>query len=554
MERKKLVVIGGVAAGTKAASKAKRENPELDVLVITKDKDVSYAGCGLPYYLGGVIKERKELVVRAPEEFKATQDITVLTKCEVTALNPTQKTVAYTELKTKKKNTVSFDYLVFATGASPVLPKIEGIELENIYPLRSVQDAESIRACLDSDRVQDVVVIGAGFVGLEVAENLKLRGKNVTVVELIPFVLPGYDEEMSLLIQKYLVEQGVKVITGVNVSGFAGDADGNVKAVKTQAGTIEAQCVIWSAGVKPNVQLAREAGIKLGPTGTVAVNEYQETNIPGIYAVGDCAENINLLTKEPIWCPMGSTANKTGRIAGLNLTDKAAHESLPGVLNTSVIKLFGFNAARTGLTEKAAREKGYDIETVIVPANDKAHYYPGYRQIITKLIADRNNHRILGAQIIGQGVVDKPIDIIVTLISCQATLEQMASLDLAYAPPFSMAMSSTIVSAQIMLNKLNGRFKGINPREFIKIKENPEYLVVDVRVEPEYLVRSIPGSINIPFNQIAERAGEIPAGKKLIINCKIGKRAYLTSATFVKLGFDVTVLDGGIEAYPYAVN
>ncbi|WP_243269980.1 rhodanese-like domain-containing protein [Thermanaerosceptrum fracticalcis] len=252
---------------------------------------------------------------------------------------------------------------------------------------------------------------------------------------------------------------------------------------------------------------------------------------------------------------MGSTANKTGRIAGLNVAHKTKADFLPGVLGTSVIKLFELQAARTGLTEAQATQKGYAVETVLVPANDKAHYYPGYRQIITKLIAEKETGKILGAQIVGEGVVDKPIDIIVAMMSCGATVEQLARLDLAYAPPFSMAMSSTILAANVMLNKLQSKFTGMNPKDLVTALEKEEIAVIDVRTEAEFFVKAIPGALNIPFNQLTNRLDEIPRNKKIVLVCKVGKRAYLTLPTLKKLGFaDVAILDGGIEAYPYTVE
>ncbi|WP_243269981.1 NAD(P)/FAD-dependent oxidoreductase [Thermanaerosceptrum fracticalcis] len=300
MRKERVVVIGGVAAGTKAASKAKRENPDLEVIVLARDKDVSYAGCGLPYYIGSIIKDRKELVVREPEEFEREQGILVLTGREVTRIDPTGKTVRFTELNTGACHEVSYDYLILATGASPVLPPVEGITLKNIYSVRTVDDAEAIRQLVDEGAVQKAVVVGAGFIGLEVAENLTLKGITVTVVEMAPTILPGYDEEIARYIQNYLVEKGVAIRTSTRVCGFTGNSEGKVQGVKLSQDVLPAQLVVWAGGVRPNTKIAKEAGIELGPTGCIAVNEYMETNIPGIYAVGDCAENTHLLTQEPV--------------------------------------------------------------------------------------------------------------------------------------------------------------------------------------------------------------------------------------------------------------
>lgn len=557
MSEKRLVVVGGVAAGTKAASKAKREHPDWEVIVFTKDKDVSYAGCGLPYFTGGVIKEREELVVRGPQEFMDEQGIFVLTGRDVTEVNPEAKTVRFKELENGEEHTITYDYLVLATGASPFFPPIEGIKLGNIFPLRTIDHAEAVRTLLEEGTVREAVVVGAGFIGLETAENLALRGIKVTILEMAPLILPGYDEEISLYIKNYLLEKGVQVLTGVKVEGFVGDEENRVRGVKAGEQLIPAQCVIWAGGVRPNVELALKAGLEIGPTRTIAVNQYQETSHPDIYAVGDCTENRNLITGQPAWFALGSTANKTGRNAGLNIgrREGEAKTALPGVLGTSIIKLFELNAARTGLTEEQARELGYHVESVIVPANDRAHYYPGYRQIITKLIADADTKKVLGIQVVGEGVVDKPVDIAATLITCGGTLETMAQLDLAYAPPFSMAIGSNILAAHVLLNKIQGRFKGINPKELQPLLEREEAVAVDVRTEEEYFLRAIPGSLNIPKNQVTARYREIPADKKIVLICKSGKRAYLVYDTFIRLGFtDVCILEGGLDAYPYPVE
>jgi NADPH-dependent 2,4-dienoyl-CoA reductase/sulfur reductase-like enzyme/rhodanese-related sulfurtransferase len=435
------------------------------------------------------------------------------------------------------------------------LPPLPGIKLRNIHTLRTIRDADAIRELTEKGHVREAVVVGAGFIGLEAAENLAHKGIRVTVLEVAPLILPGYDEEMSAYIKKYLMEKGLTVENGVKIQGFEDDGAGNVQGVILEDRTIPAQCVVWAGGVRPNVCLAAEAGCAIGRSGAIVVNEYQQTNIPNIYAVGDCTENLHGLTGEKVWLPMGSTANKTGRIAGLNIGKEVPQDLHTGVLGTSIIKLFGLHAARTGLTEKQARDKGYDVESVIVKADDKAHYYPGYRLIITKLIADQKTKRVLGAQIVGEGVVDKPVDIIATLISCQGTLEQLSRLDLAYAPPFSTAISSSALAANVLLNKIQGKFRGINAGELVRMMEKEEAVIVDVRTEEEYFCNSIPGSLNIPEYQLAERAREIPAGKRAVIVCRGGRRAYLALPVFRKLGFhDAVVLEGGIEAYPYELE
>lgn len=554
MNKQKLIVIGAVAAGTKAASKAKRENADLDVKIFTKEEHISYAGCGLPYYIGGVIKEKNELVVRTPEIFKKEQGIDIFIKHEVTKIDVNLKKVYVTNLDTQEQLEFEYDKLVIATGASPIKPPLENINLKNIFTLRSVTDAFEIRDLVDAGKVQKAVVVGGGFIGLEVAENLKHRGVDITLIELAPHVLPPFDEEIALLAQTHMMDKGINIITSEKVLGFEGKD--KVSKVKSTAGDFEADIVVLSIGVRPNVKVAVDAGIELGVTGAIKVDKYMQTNMKDIFAVGDCAENMNLVTNLPAWYPMGSTSNKTGRIAGNNVVNSDNMDSLEGVLGSTIVKLFDINAAKTGLSERDARKAGLNIETILVPATDKAHYYPGNKPIITKLIIEKSTHKILGAQIIGSGVVDKPIDIIATAMTLNAKVEDLTKLDLAYAPPFSMAMSSTIMAANVMLNKLNSKIDTITAIDMQEKLKNDQVNIVDVREEEECFISAIPGTLNIPLNSLTERSGEIDKSKEtVILVCKVGKRAFLAYLKLKQQGFkNIKVLEGGINAYPYKVE
>lgn len=548
MENKKVLVIGAVAAGTKTAAKLKRENPNLDVTVITRDEYISYAGCGLPYYIGGVIEEKRELVVKTPEDFKLITDVDVLIKHEAIDIDSQNKIVKVKVLETGEIKDFEYDSLVIATGASPFVPPIEGKDLKGVYTLRRVEDALDIRELVDGGNVKNAVVIGGGFIGLETAENLFERGINVSLVELAPHILPGFDEEIALYAQNYMIEKGVNIYTSEKAVAIKGE--GKVEKVITDKRELDADLVIMSVGVRPNVDIAKKLGVEIGTTGAIKVNEYMETNIQDVYAVGDCAEITNLITGKPAWYPMGSTANKMGRVAGININGEDKKDSLKGVLGTTVVKLFDLNAAKTGLSEKAAKKEGYDVISVIVPGNDKAHYYPGYRMIITKLIADKATHKVLGAQVIGEGVVDKPIDIIATAITLGAKVEDLEKLDLAYAPPFSMAMSTTIVAANVLLNKMKGKVETISP---VELKERlDEVVVLDVRDEASHMISSIPGSVNIFSEELYMRADELDKDKETVLVCKVGKNAYLSYLDLKKMGFkNVKILEGGMTAYPY---
>jgi len=548
MKDEKVLIIGAVAAGTKTAAKLKRENPSLDVTVVTRDEYISYAGCGLPYYVGGVIEEKGELVVKTPEDFKLITGVDVLIKHEAIDIDDENKIVKTKALTTGAIKDFKYDKLVFATGASPFIPPIEGRNLKGVFPLRKVEDALAIRELVTSEKIRKAIVIGGGFIGLETAENLFEQGVDVTLIELASHILPGFDEEIALYAQNYLIEKGINILTGEKAVGIEGA--GKVEKVVTDKRELDADLVIMSVGVRPNVELARKIGVEIGTTGAIKVNKNMETNIPGVYAVGDCAESTNLITGKPAWYPMGSTANKMGRIAGININESAEKDSLMGVLGTTVVKLFGLNAAKTGLSEMAAKKEGYNVISVLVPGNDKAHYYPGYRMIITKLIADKDTHKVLGAQVIGEGVVDKPIDIIATAITLGAKVEDLEKLDLAYAPPFSMAMSTTILAANVLLNKINNKVETISPVELKEIKD--KVTILDIRDEASHMICSIPGSINIFSEELYMRGEELDKDKETIIVCKVGKNAYLSYIKLKEMGFkNVKILEGGMTAYPY---
>jgi NADPH-dependent 2,4-dienoyl-CoA reductase/sulfur reductase-like enzyme/rhodanese-related sulfurtransferase len=548
MRKEKILIIGGVAAGTKTAAKIMRENPEAEVVIVTKDEHISYAGCGLPYFIGGIIEEEKELVVKTPEEFTLATGVDVFIKHEAKSIDMEKKDAVVVNYENGEEKIYSFDKLVFATGASPFVPPIKGIELENVSSLRRVTDAIKIRKLVDSGEIRDAVVIGGGFIGLEVAENLKERGVNVSIIELVPHILPPFDEEMALLAQRHMIEKGVDIFGDEKAIAIEGKE--KVTGVQTDKRSLKADLVIVSVGVRPNVALAKSIGVEMGETRAIKINDRMETNLKDVFAVGDCAETKNLITGKPVWYPMGSTANKMGRIAGINIVGDTEKDNLKGVLGTTVVKLFGVNAAKTGLSERDAVKLGYEVQSVIVPANDRAHYFPGYRSIVTKLIAEKESGRLLGAQIIGEGVVDKPIDIMATAITFGAKVEDLEKLDLAYAPPFSSAMASTIVAANVLRNIYKGKLQTINPR--ILKDRLDEVVVLDVRDEASHFIRAIPGSVNIYSAEIKMKANELDKKKETVVVCKLGKEAYLTLLKLKAMGFeDVKILEGGMDAYPY---
>jgi len=555
---RKIIVIGGVAAGTKAAAKAKREDPNSEVIIFTKEEYISYSGCGLPYFIGKVVQSKDHLILRTPQEFKHSLGIDVYTKHEVIDVDKQNKKVIVKDLSTNNIKEYFYDKLIIATGASPVKPNIEGINLKRVFTLRSVGDALKIREILDNDPPKNPVIVGGGFIGLELAENLKERGFDVKIIEVADQILPGYDFEIAKLVEKYLIEEkGVKVFTSKKIVKILGNEEQEVSKVLLDSGEeIETDLLIWSAGIRPNVELAKKIGIEIGSTGAIRVDKYMRTNIEDIYSAGDCCETTNLVCNKPTWVPLGSTANKMGRVAGNNVVydNEENFESFEGVLGTNILKLFSLTIAKTGLSERQAREEGFEVESVIVPSDDKAHYYPTSKMVILKLIADKKTGRILGAQGIGEGTVDKFIDIIASFIYLNGTVWGLSKVDLAYSPPYSMALSSVIVTANVMKNKLTGKLKGINPYELYKrIKEGDKnLLLVDVRTEPEFVISSIPGSINIPLDELVEKVDMIDKNKEIVLICGLGKRAYQAYTKLRSFGFtNLKILDGGLKAYPF---
>ena len=544
----RLLILGGVAAGTKAAARARREYPDADVTIVTQDEYVAYAGCGLPYFVGGEISEAKELIVRTPDEFKQENGITVLTRHQATRIDPTAHTVLVRDLTTGAEQFFPYDKLIIATGALPLLPKIDGIALKRVSTVRGLTDAKKIRALLDTGKLHRAVVIGGGFIGLEMAENLARHGLTVSVVELKPAILPGFDPEIAALAKNHLNEHGVPVYTGEAVTRILGNEHGEAVGVVTDARTLDTDLVILSAGIRPNTEVAATAGIATDARGLILVDEYLRTNLPDIFAIGDCASVRNRITGRDTYSPMGSTANKTGRLVVANLF--APTEAFPGVQGTTIVRLFSLNAARTGLSTEEAREAGFDVETVLVPTPDRAHYYPGNRMIITKLIADKVTHRLLGAQVVGEGVVDKPIDTLALGIAMGMTVDQLSGMDLAYTPPFASALSSSIVAANVLLNKLAGKVRGVSPCELSL--DNPRLQLLDVRTEPENLIAAIPGAVNIPLQELHERLSELDPARPTVVICKVGRRAYSAALQLQREGFsDVCILDGGMTAWPY---
>ena len=443
----KLLVIGGVAAGTRAASKARRDDPSMEITIVTEEEHISYAGCGLPYYIGGVIQKRELLFARSPEAFRDKQNIGIRLGCRAERINTYDCTVQVKDLATGEMEKLSYDRLLIATGASPVVPPIDGVDLSGVFSLHSITDADAIKSYITSKSPRHAAIIGTGYIGVEMAENFRELGLAVTMFEMADSVMPRmFDPDMSEALKAHMESKGVTILTGTKAEKITGDTE--TTGIQAGGNNYPADIVIVAPGVKANVSLAREARIVIGETGAIKVDSRMETSIRGIYAAGDCTETVNLVSGKAVWVPLGSTANKMGRVAGANIA--GADKKFPGILGTSVVKIFDLAAGRTGLSETEARACGFNPVTAIVKSSTKAGYYPGGEDISVKLIADKKSGKVLGAQAVGASSVDKAIDSAAASLMGGLDISDLTAIDLAYSPPFSPALGPLIIAAQIL--------------------------------------------------------------------------------------------------------
>ncbi len=527
-----VLVIGGVAAGTKAAAKLKREDRSIRVTLLSKGKDISYAGCGLPYYVGGLIEQPEDLIVNTPQKYAALTGVEVFTQKEAVALDAQAKSVRVRDAATGQEETYGYDKLVIATGASPSVPPVTGTGLAGMFTIRTPEDAIGVRDYVEKHAVKKAVVVGAGFIGLEMAENLQQKGVSVTVIDFAPQILPNLlDQEMAAYGKKHLLKQGIRVITETKAQAIVGD--GSVSSIQTTAGTFDCGLVILAAGIRPNTAFLEDSGIAM-QKGTIIVDKALQTSLPDVYAVGDCVQVTNRLTGKPQWSPMGSSANMEGRTLAQVL---AGHQKeYPGVLGTGVVKLPGLNCGRTGLTQEQAIEAGYDVETALAITDDKAHYYPDAAFFATKLIADKKSHKLLGMQVFGPGAVDKMVDLAVLGIQMGAKLEDYENTDFAYAPPFSTAIHPFVQAVYVLLNKLNGTMVSMTPAEYAAGKAEG-YRVLDVAPAP-----SIRGAQYIELAKVDGELAGIGKEEKLLLVCVKGKRGYFLQNRLRHYGYTNTVV------------
>jgi len=539
----RVIVIGGVAAGTSAAAKARRNSEDAEITVFEKDRYISYSGCGMPYHLGGVVTAAEELTPRDPAFFKTKYNVDVLTRHEVMAIVPADKSVTVQNLDTGETFARPYDKLVIATGARAWVPPILGADGPQVFTLRNINDMLRIRGWMQEARPKTAAVIGTGFIGLEMCENLQARGIRVTLVEKLPQVTPGLDADVAAHVQNHLAQNGVSVITGATVAQITESA-----VALTDGRQIAADMVLLAAGVRPETGLAAATGVALGVTGAIRVNERMQTNLPDVYACGDCIEHWHAVTGKPVWRPLGSTANKTGRIAGDSLT--GGDLTFRGVLGTGIFGVFGLTVAQTGLTEREAREQGMDVVVCHNIKPDKPAYMHG-REMIIKAIADRATGRVLGAQIVGFEGVDKRIDVLATAITFGATAGDLFHLDLAYAPPYSTTKDPVAYTGMILENALH-RGRPLITAEALdaRLAEGENVQVIDARSAAQYAKSHLETAESIPLESLRAQAGQLDRDAVTVTYCNKGTTGNAAQNLLLGKGFrQVYNLSGGEKQY-----
>jgi NADPH-dependent 2,4-dienoyl-CoA reductase/sulfur reductase-like enzyme/rhodanese-related sulfurtransferase len=562
-EALKIVIVGGVAAGPKAAARARRCDPQAEITILEKGQYISYAGCGLPYLISGEIPNIKHILaspygaVRDADYFRTVKNIIFLTGKEVLAIDRSRREVKARDLATSKEEIYPYDKLVLATGALPVRPQVPGLEVENVFVIRQPRDSLDIMAALESRKPPRAVLVGAGAIGLEMAEALLDWGTEVTVIEALDQVFPGLlDPEMGALLQRHLESKGIRVHTGEKVTGFGGDEENRLSRVYTDKGEFPAELAVVAVGVRPNVDLARRAGLAIGETGAIQVDQELRTSDPDIYAGGDCAENFHRLLNRPVFISSGQLANIQGRIIGTNLT--GGNTAYQGMVGTAVSKVFDYTVGATGLTEAAARREGFEVVSALAPGLDHAHYMPDAQFVGLKMVADRATGRVLGVQVVGPGDGAKRLDVAATAITLGATVEQLTQLNLGYAPPYSVAIDLIVNAAQVVQNKLTGVAQAVSPLEVEALTARGEdIMLLDVRTPQEYQRVRLhhPKAFALPLGRLREKAQALPKDKLYIPYCQFSLRGYEAAKILEGLGFHrVKFMDGGVVHWPFRLE
>lgn len=533
----KIVIIGAVAAGTSVMAKARRNSEEVEIVCYTAERDISYSSCGIPYYIGEEYISRKNLTPRDINWFKERFNLNIFTSHKVEKIIVKDKKIVVRNMITGETFFDNYDKLVITSGA-----RARELEFKNknIFYIRNVENGDKIKNFILENNPKTALIIGGGFIGLEMLENLTIKGIKTTLIEQGDRLGGKFDKDISNLLEKYLRKKGINILLNSSVKTIE-----ETKIKTFQGKTLFADFIIGAIGVVPNTEFLEGTGVEIGKNGAIKVNRYLETNIKDIYAVGDCALSYSSLTGEEIYLPLGSTANKMGRILGDRLT--GGNLTFNGILGTSIFKVFDLVVGKTGLTQEEAQEKGYDIEVIHNIKPNQTEYFESSREMLIKAIADRKTGKLLGVQIIGENGVDKRLDVFATLLSFGATVDQLFHLDLTYAPPFSTTKDPVAYTGMILDNAINGKNKIITP-ENLK-KNSHEYLIIDVRSKTQYISSHIDGAINIPLENLRQEIKNLPRNKKVVVHCNKGTTGNAAQNILLNNGFDVYNLSGGFKNY-----
>ena len=542
----KTIIIGGVAGGATAAARLRRLDEKAEIIVLERGEYVSFANCGLPYYIGGVITDRGDLTLQTPESFKARFNIDVRVLNEAVKITPDSKTVTVKNLRTGEIQEETYDNLILSMGAEPIRPNIDGADGSNVFTLRNIPDTLKIKNYIDTAKPRSAVVIGGGYIGVEMAENLVEAGLKVAVVELADHLIAPLDFDMAADVHRYIKSKGVYL----NLNNGVKAIDGN--AAILQNGEITADMIIMSVGVRPETAIARDCGIELNARGSVVVNNKMQTNIPNIYAVGDAVEVEDFITKKPAFIPLAGPANKQGRIAADNI---AGYESVyTGTQGSAVLKLFDMTVATTGLNEKTAAAAGIDYDKTYTYSASHATYYPGAAQMSVKALWDKKTLKLIGAQIVGFDGVDKRMDVLATAIRFGAKITDLTTLELCYAPPFGSAKDPVNMLGFVAENIVSGKLKQFFWHDVENLPRDGSVFLLDTRTQFEVMQGKIDGFVNIPLDSLRQRINEIPKDKPVYVHCHSGLRSYLACRILAGNGYDCYNLAGGWRLYESVIN
>ena len=546
----KVVIVGGVAGGATAAARIRRLDEQAEIVVFERSGYISYANCGLPYYIGDVITDPEELTLQTPESFFSRFRVDMKVRHEVTAIHPERKTVSVKNLETDEVFEESYDKLILSPGAKPTQPRLPGVGIDKLFTLRTVEDTFRIKEYINQNHPKSAVLAGGGFIGLELAENLRELGMDVTIVQRPKQLMNPFDADMASMIHGEMRKHGVKMALGYTVEGFE-ERNGGVDVLLKDNAPLHADMVVLAIGVTPDTALAREAGLELGIKGSIVVNDRMETSVPDIYAAGDAVQVKHYVTGEDALISLAGPANKQGRIIADNIC--GGDSRYLGSQGSSVIKVFDMTAATTGINETNARKAGLDVDTVILSPMSHAGYYPGGKVMTMKVVFEKGTYRLLGAQIVGYDGVDKRIDVLATAIHAGLKATQLKDLDLAYAPPYSSA-KDPVNMAGFMIDNISKGLKQWHLHDADKLPRDGSVILLDTRTAREYSSGHIEGFVNIPVDELRERLDEIEPGKPVYVICQSGLRSYIATRILEGYGYEAYNFAGGFRFYDAVVN